>query len=334
MALSRLMLSMDGISPSGLTTDEESQPTVRPLPHATPPAEFHCTLEKNLAFPRSRSQTTFSRSQTRQSLTETINRQGSEQSLVDHERRGSKGSNYSLNGKQKPATDFQADATTDSSWYQGRLKRNTLALRPRSPSSLIPAGTSGGTLPVSTSRGGTPRAPLGYVRPLPAIPGTSSFLGRRSGRHSRSQSASPSPNNPRRTSHHASASVTGSASNLLSQATTLYGPPRSITPSNTHLILRGSGAIAPPDPDAPHYDSKHNPHHNTKNETPVSFADCESHEMKSLTYRALQGAISNDSHSWMETPLPEIVAYSRAPQREIVDRQGGVKTSNFGGVEF
>jgi hypothetical protein len=117
-------------------------------------------------------------------------------------------------------------------------------------------------------------------------------------------------------------------------AATLYSPPRSITTSITHPTFRGSGAVAPPDLDAPHYNPKHNLHHNTRNEMPVPLAREESHEMKSLVSRALPGAISSDSHPWIETPLPEIIAYSRAPQREIVDRRGEVKTSSFGGVEF
>jgi len=313
--------------------DDEGQQTQRRLSHATLPPEFRRALEKRLTLPRTRSRTSFPKLQMRQSLVGAVNTQESKQSLV--ERRSSDESNYSLKGKQKPIAPFQAEALANTSWQSGESEGNHSVSRSMSPSLAVSIATPGGTSPVPTPQPGDSPAFLGYVRPLPSIPGTNSFVGRRSWRHSRSQSASPVPGSySRPTNHQTSVSASGHTFSSSAQANTLYGPPRSITPSNTHLMLRGSGAIAPPDPDAPHYDTKHNPHHNTKNDTAVPLAKREFHEMKTLIPRTQQATSINDPHAWMETSLPEIIAYSRAPRREIVDRMGEVKSSNYGGVEF
>ena len=318
IALSRLMLSMEGITPNGISTDgdeeEDSKPIQRPLSQAAISADFRRDLERRLSFPRSGSQTPMSKSQKQTSIAETVVIPESD----TEDRRSSKGSTYSQKGKQRPSSVIQKEAYANPAWFPGAIEENPSVLRSLSPASLPPAVISGRASPTPTDRSASP--PLGYVRPLPSIPGTSSLFAQ-ARPHSRSLSASPQPRhsiNVSRPTHQSAASASGPVSTI-SSSSTLYSPPQPIT----QVTLRGSEANSSPNLGASR----------DVNEVSGSLANREVHEMRLLPPRPSKTPLSNDSHPWMESQWPEI-AYPNAPPQPIVDRRGDIKASDFGGVEF
>ncbi|KIM33085.1 hypothetical protein M408DRAFT_191738 [Serendipita vermifera MAFF 305830] len=325
IALSRLMLSMDGISPNGIISEEEGEDTKtthQPLSHGTIPANLRRTLEQTLTFPRSRSQTPVSKIQSQHSLAETIIMEGSE--LGD--RRSSKGSSRSQRGNQRPPSVVQKEASPNPAWFPGAIEEKATALRSRTPSSPIQKRV---VSPTPSDRSDSP--PLAYIRPLPTIPGTTSFMDR-TRTHSRSFSASPLPgqSSSRPNVHHQSSnSASGSTLFTLSQPSTVNGQTSSATSSNTQLLRRFSTTHSLPNPGGPQAEAGPN-----LSKPLIPLANREVHEMRLLPPRPSHAPVSSDSNPWTETPWPEIATYPRVSQQEVVDRRGDFKTTNSGGVEF